>query len=184
MKSIIYIIRAWVVVITFCLYSTIGSSQQVIEDAGHGIQIGLPISALTLSILKKDKKGSIQLLKSLVLETIAVHGLKRGINRTRPNGRNYSFPSGHTAVSFMSATYIWKRYGWQLGVPAGVLASFVGYSRAGIDEPVHYYSDVFAGAAIGIASSLLFTKKYKSDLNIEVIGDTSFVGIKLNYILK
>lgn len=155
------------------------SSQQVIEDVGHYTQIGLPLTALGISIAKGDKAGSFQLLKSFTLETIVVQTMKRTINRKRPNGKSHSFPSGHTAVSFMSSTYLWKRYGWEYGVPATVLAAFVGYSRFGIEDPVHHFSDVFVGSLIGIGSSLLFTKTYESDVNVDVIGDTSFVGIKL-----
>lgn len=154
-------------------------SQQVVEDIGHFTQIGLPITALGISIAKGDKAGSVQLLESFVLETGLVIGMKRIINRKRPNGKNYSFPSGHTAVSFMSSTYLWKRYGWQYGLPSTLLASFVGYSRFGVDEPVHYFSDVVAGAIIGIGTSWIFTKKYQTDIQLDVLGDTSFVGLNL-----
>ena len=153
-------------------------SQQIVEDIGHYMQIGLPITALGISIAKGDKVGSIQLLESFALETGLVIGMKRIINRKRPNGKNYSFPSGHTAVSFMSSTYLWKRYGWEFGLPSTILAAYVGYSRFGIDEPVHHFSDVVAGAIIGIGSSWLFTKKYQSDVEIDVIGDMSFIGLK------
>ena len=153
--------------------------QQIIEDVGHYTQLGLPISALGISILKGDKEGTYQFLKSFALESIVVIGLKRGINRTRPNGKPYSFPSGHTALSFMSATYLWKRYGWEYGVPSMALAGFVGYSRYGPNEPVHFFSDVVAGAAIGIGSSLLFTRSRNKDLQVNIQGDLSYLGINL-----
>lgn len=155
-------------------------AQQVIEDWGHGIQIGLPLSALVLSAAHKDKEGAVQLIKSFAVESATVVILKRAINRRRPNGGQYSFPSGHTALAFMSATYVWKRYGYKWGIPAAALASFVGYSRAGIDEPVHYYSDVLAGAAIGILGSYIFTKK-REGMDIQVDGSTSHVGIRLRW---
>jgi membrane-associated phospholipid phosphatase len=169
------------ILILFLFFFAIGYSnaQQVIEDIGHVSQIGLPITALGISLLKGDKKGSIQLLKSFALESGLVFSLKKIINKKRPNGGKYSFPSGHTAVSFMSSTYLWKRYGWEYGVPATILAAFVGYSRYGIDDPAHYFSDVVAGAIIGIGSSWIFTKSQKSDVQIDVIGDMSFVGLKL-----
>jgi membrane-associated phospholipid phosphatase len=154
-------------------------SQQVVEDIGHYTQIGLPLTALGISLAKGDMKGSVQFLESFALETVVVIGMKRIINRERPNGRSYSFPSGHTAVSFMSSTYLWKRYGWEYGLPSTLLAGFVGYSRFGTEEPVHYFSDVVAGAIIGIGSSWLFTKKYKKDIEVDVIGDLSYVGLKL-----
>jgi membrane-associated phospholipid phosphatase len=157
----------------------ISFGQQIIEDVGHYTQLGLPLSSLAISIAKGDKEGTIQFIKSFAVETSVVILLKRSIDRTRPNGGRYSFPSGHTAVSFMSSTYLWKRYGWEYGLPSTILAAFVGYSRFGIDEPVHYFSDVVAGAIIGAGSSWIFTKRQKSKLDIDVIGNMSYLGIKL-----
>ena len=155
------------------------SGQKTVEEVGHYTQIGLPLSALTISIIKGDKQGTYQFIKSFALETATVILLKRSINRTRPNGKNYSFPSGHTAVSFMSSTYLWKRYGWEYGVPSTLLAAFVGYSRFGPEEPVHFFSDVVAGSLIGIGSSLLFTRKKESKVSVDVTGSTSFVALQL-----
>jgi len=159
--------------------STVTHSQKIIEETGHYTQLGLPLSALGLSMAKGDTEGMIQLAKSFAVQTSLIVILKRSINRTRPNGGRYSFPSGHTAVSFMSSTYIWKRYGWQYGLPATTMAAFVGYSRFGTDEPVHYFSDVVIGCAIGIGSSWLFTKRHQGKVKVDVIGDMSFVGINV-----
>jgi len=169
-----------VLVLIIGAFPLTGNGQQAIEDWGHGIQIGLPISALVLTAAQKDKEGAIQLFKSFAVQSASTIILKRTINRRRPNGGKYSFPSGHTSLSFMSATYVWKRYGYQWGIPTTLLAGFVGYSRAGIDDPVHYYSDVFAGAAIGILSSYIFTKKRKG-LDIQVDGGASHVGVRLKW---
>lgn len=159
-------------------------SQKIIEDLGHYTQLGLPLSAIGISLAKGDTEGMFQLVKSFAIETSVVVILKRSIDRTRPNGGRFSFPSGHTAVSFMSSTYIWKRYGWKYGVPSTMLAAFVGYSRFGPDEPVHFFSDVVAGAAIGIGSSWIFTKRQQSNVELDVIGDMSYLGIKLKVILN
>ncbi len=171
------IIFSFLLVILICKFS---HGQKSIEEIGHYTQLGLPLSALGVSIAKGDKEGAIQLVKSFALETSIVIVLKRSINRTRPNGGKYSFPSGHAAVSFMSSTYLWKRYGWEYGLPATALAAFVGYSRFGTDEPVHFFSDVVAGTLIGIGSSWIFTKRQKSKMEIDVIGDMSYLGVKLN----
>lgn len=59
-----------------------------------------------------------------------------------------SFPSGHTASSFAAATYVYlvsRRYGSVLLA----FATMVGISR--IYLLVHWPTDVFAGAVIGIA---------------------------------
>ena len=75
------------------------------------------------------------------------------INTTRPNGERQAFPSGRTAISFSAAEFMRKRYGWEYGLPAYVLAGMVGYSRVRAHE--HYFRDVFAGAVIGVATGNL-----------------------------
>lgn len=149
---------------------TCTSAQSTVEEIGHYSQIALPITALGISVLKQDKQGVIQFTKSVLVESVLVYGLKQVIDRERPNGRSFSFPSGHTAISFTSATYLYERYGWQYGVPATIVASFVGYSRFGPDEPVHYFSDVAAGAALGIVTSLIFTARKMDTQNLSITG--------------
>ncbi len=69
-----------------------------------------------------------------------------------------------------------KRYGWKYGVPAYAAASFVAYSR--VEAREYYPQDVVAGAAIGIASSYLFTRPYK-EWHIQVEGDARYIGVSL-----
>jgi len=175
-------IRLYLIIGVITLSYCMAHSQMVIRDIGDYVQIGLPLTGLGLSLAKKDKTGTYQLLKSFALQTGTTFLLKRAIKRKRPTGGKYSFPSGHTSLSFMGSTFLWKRYGWKYGVPATIAASLVGYSRAGVDDPVHHTSDVFAGAAIGVLSSLLFTKTIDHGNRIDIIGDTTYVGfnIKLN----
>ncbi len=105
------------------------------------------------------------------------YGLKYSIDETRPNGDSRSFPSAHASTSFSSAEFMRKRYGWDYGAPAYIAATFVSYSRVEADK--HYTRDVIAGAAIGIASSYLFTKAYKG-WNIQPDVDHSYYGIRLS----
>jgi hypothetical protein len=77
-------------------------------------------------------------------------GLKQATRRARPEGSGYSFPSGHTAVSFASATVLQQHLGWKVGVPAYAVATYVAASRVGNKR--HYLSDVVFGAALGITA--------------------------------
>jgi undecaprenyl-diphosphatase len=61
---------------------------------------------------------------------------------------SYSFPSGHTATAFATATVIGLLHP-RLRLPAFGLATLVGLSR--IYLGVHFLFDVLAGAALGIA---------------------------------
>jgi membrane-associated phospholipid phosphatase len=98
----------------------------------------------------------IQLVKSAALDLGVTYWLKATIKERRPDGSdNDSFPSAHSSVAFTSAEYLRKRYGWEYGIPAYGLAAFVAYSRVEADK--HYVRDVLAGAAIGMASSYIFT---------------------------
>lgn len=133
-----------------------------IERAGDVLQVALPLSALGWSVMQEDWQGSRQLLASFGATIATTHALKFSINRTRPNGGGLSFPSGHTASAFVGASYFQRRYGWQFGAPAYALAAFTGYSRVQADK--HYWSDVFAGAALAIGVNYLLVDQYNEPM--------------------
>ena len=76
--------------------------------------------------------------------------LKEASRRSRPLGGGFSFPSGHTTISFASATVLQQQFGWKVGVPAYAVASYVAASRVQMKR--HYLSDVTFGAALGIVA--------------------------------
>lgn len=84
----------------------------------------------------------------------SVNGLKYSVGRLRPDGsRRNSFPSGHTATAFMTATMLHKEYGWRspwFSIGGYTAAAVTGVSR--ILNNRHWLSDVIAGGAIGIGS--------------------------------
>jgi membrane-associated phospholipid phosphatase len=83
-----------------------------------------------------------------------VQGLKQLTGRTRPDGSDdSSFPSGHTANSFLAAAVLAQEYGGATAVVSYGAASFVGASR--IFGGRHHFSDVLAGAVIGQLFGLL-----------------------------
>jgi membrane-associated phospholipid phosphatase len=76
--------------------------------------------------------------------------LKYTFNRTRPDGTQYSFPSGHCAMAFAVAPVFTERFGWRAGVPAYALAIVTAIGR--IEDRRHYLSDCVFGAALGLTS--------------------------------
>jgi membrane-associated phospholipid phosphatase len=119
-------------------------------------------SLITTSIgvptLRGDTAGVWQAAGSFGATSIATEGLKQTFPRTRPDGSNRkSFPSGHTSRSFAAAATLLNREGPALGVPAFLVASFVGVAR--VEGKKHYWSDVIVGAGIGTGIGLLLTKK-------------------------
>lgn len=95
------------------------------------------------------------LIRAGALAQVMTHGIKITTQRTRPDGTGLSFPSGHTASAFASATVVQRHYGWKAGVPAYALATFIGASR--LSENRHYLSDVIFGATIGIVAGRTVT---------------------------
>ena len=90
---------------------------------------------------------------SVGIMTATVKGIKYIVNRQRPFGGDHSFPSGHTATSFMTATMLHKEYGWRspwFSIGGYTVAALTGVSR--IMNNAHWMSDVVAGAAIGVGS--------------------------------
>jgi hypothetical protein len=158
------------------------SAKSNLEKSGDIMHFLLPATALGLTLVIEDNEdkyqGSWQLIKSGVVSRVAVEGLKFAVDKDRPDGSgDDSFPSGHTADSFASATFIQQRYGWQWGIPAYIGATFVGYSRVKSDK--HYLEDVLAGAAIGILAGLYFTEPY-SGITISPTANSGHYGLSFS----
>jgi len=92
----------------------------------------------------------LDLIRAEILTEALVHGLKVSVQRTRPNGENYSFPSGHAASTFALAAVLERHLGYRLAWPTLVIATYVGTSR--LHDNVHFLSDVVFGAAVGEAA--------------------------------
>lgn len=93
----------------------------------------------------------------LGIMTATVYVLKKVTHQLRPDGSKYnSFPSGHTATAFMSAELLSREYGFR-----SHWYSYAGYAAAAgtgilrMYNNRHWFSDVVAGAGIGILSTRL-----------------------------
>lgn len=132
---------------------------------------------------------------SAAIMAVAVNTIKLTADVQRPDGSAYnSFPSGHTATAFMTATMLSREYGHKspwVSYGSYGLATATGLMR--ILNNRHWISDVMAGAAIGYISTqlgyfltdLIFKDKYlnvkdEADL-FDARRDPSFLGISLSY---
>lgn len=130
---------------------------------------------------------------SAIIMTSVVNGLKTQTKVTRPdNSNNHSFPSGHTATAFMTATMMHKEYGerspWY-SIGAYSVATATGLTRMANNK--HWLSDVLAGAGFGILSTelgyfladLIFKDKgihnFSTSSDFEWKINPSFFGIYL-----
>ena len=96
------------------------------------------------------------IIRAQVLSQVYVQALKFTVQRERPDESNtQSFPSGHSATAFATASVLQRHYGWKAGVPATVVAAYVATAR--VHDNKHYLSDVIFGAAMGIAAERTVT---------------------------
>lgn len=103
-------------------------------------------------------------------------GVKETVRRKRPEGGGYAFPSGHTTVSFASATVLQQHFGWRVGAPAYALASYVALSRVQMKR--HYLSDVAFGAALGIAAGRTITLDRQRRMQLAPMAADGGAGIQ------
>jgi len=167
--------------IIFLITANFKSHAQInnVEKTGDVLQIALPVAAFSSTfIYQANDHGYIQCVKTISSTFIVTHSLKRIINKERPNGGDFGFPSGHTSAAFSGAAFIERRYGLKIGIPAYVLASYVGWSR--IETNYHDYWDVIAGASLGIISGYIFTKPIKkSSLTLNALNQTPVIKIAI-----
>jgi membrane-associated phospholipid phosphatase len=141
---------------------------QFISNSDAWLVVGIPVTAATAGLIKKDDKlfrNACVTLAAVSINSAITEALKYTINRDRPfktypditkksAGRSPSFPSGHTSSAFALATSLSLSYPkWYIIVPSYAWAGSVGFSR--MDLGVHYPSDVLAGAVIGAGSAWL-----------------------------
>src|SRR3546814_3323555 len=82
--------------------------------------------------------------------------------------------SSDVCSSDLAAT-LQNRYGWKVGVPAQIVAAFVGLSR--VEARKHHVHDVLVGAAIGEASGFLITRRANDRIQVFPWGDTKGGGV-------
>lgn len=149
-----------------------------ITTLGNGGMIWIAATVLLL-IPKKTRKvaiiSAVALLGSLIINN---HLIKNLVQRPRPymtftdlrilipTPSEFSFPSGHTSSSFAAASVFYTNLPKKIGVPAVILAGFIGLSRLYVG--VHYPTDVIAGMLMGyflgyLAETIVnfFAKKLK-----------------------
>jgi hypothetical protein len=96
-----------------------------------------------------------ELVRAQLVSQALVLGIKGAVQRPRPEGSGYSFPSGHTASAFATATVLQRNFGWKFGGPAYAAATYVAASR--VQGKHHYVSDVAFGAALGVVAGRTVT---------------------------
>lgn len=142
------------------------STSRRVEDAldagqvlgGAPVQLGGAVAAYAVGRLTGHSalaQVGADLLRAQIVSQAVTQGVKMAAGRDRPDGTRFSFPSGHSAAAFASATVLQRRFGRKVGVPAYGLATYVAASR--LSENRHYLSDVIFGAAVGMIGARTVT---------------------------
>lgn len=157
-------------------------AQKGVRTSTDVIAVALPATALAVTLLERDWEGLKEGALSAAVTAGVTIGLKYLVKEQRPDFSNrHSFPSGHSAVTFASATYIGRRYGWKWSIPAYALSAYTAWGR--VYGKKHHWWDVAAGAAIGAASSMIFTHPYMRRHEaalIPAVSETS-AGVLLSF---
>lgn len=119
------------------------------------------------------------IVRAQIVSQVFVQALKYTVRRERPDGSNdKSFPSGHSASAFATATVLQRHYGWKVGVPAYALGGYIALARMAWNR--HHATDVVMGAGFGIASARTVTMSLaKSKFNVGVQPERG--GASLNF---
>jgi membrane-associated phospholipid phosphatase len=157
------------------LYAAVAGTKTPTLDAGlrrlsaaadHS-KISMAVAGMLAARPGRSRRAAVLGLAAVALASVSANLVgKQVVHRPRPDreaalvvpGRvvpmphSASFPSGHTASAVAFAGAVGAALPGT-GVPLGVLACVVGYSR--VHTGVHYPGDVMAGAVLGVASAAL-----------------------------
>ena len=131
----------------------------VVVDAAQYVPLVLPWAMKAVGEPTRSGWGRMATSQALGVVFMAgsVEGLKNVVGETRPDAtNNRSFPSGHTAWSFLGATMIERELGWR-----SPWYTFGGYTFASamamqrVVDCRHFPADVAGGAVIGVATGHL-----------------------------
>ena len=133
---------------------------------------------------KKLAYAGRDIVRAQVLSQVMVQSLKYSVRRERPDFSNrQSFPSGHAASAFATATVLQRYYGWKIGAPAYALGSYVALARMSWNR--HHATDVVMGAGFGIASARTVTMEMaKQQFSVGVQPQVGGASINFTKIYK
>jgi len=133
---------------------------------------------------KKLAYAGRDIVRAQLLSQSLVQTLKYTVRRDRPDlSDNKSFPSGHSASMFATATVLQRYYGWKIGAPAYAVGGYVALARMAWNR--HHASDVVMGAGFGIASARTVTMSFsKQKFNVGVQPQAGGASINFTKIFR
>jgi membrane-associated phospholipid phosphatase len=169
----------------FNIPTTVFQSGNVIGNFVFQISAGLATYSTGKAFgNKKLAYAGRDIVRAQLLSQALVQSLKYTVRRERPDqSNNQSFPSGHAASGFATATVLHRYYGWKVGMPAYALGSYVALARMSWNR--HHASDVVMGAGFGIASARTVTMEMaKQQFSVGVQPQVGGASINFTKIYK
>ena len=141
--------------------------------AGTGAMIWWVLFVVPFLLSRRFRETSAIMTAALVVNYLLGEVIiKKCVGRVRPSAqisdedmkinkpKDHSFPSGHSASSFCAFTVTaWCCPAW-IWAPALALACTIAFSRVYLR--VHYFTDVLAGALLGIIDGSLVTLFFRA----------------------
>jgi membrane-associated phospholipid phosphatase len=122
--------------------------------------------------------AGVDMMRSYAYSTALVGALKIAFDRTRPDGGQYSFPSGHASAAFSIAPVITYHFGRVAGAAAYGCAVATLMGR--MEDRRHYLSDVVFGATIGLAMGEAVIAQ-RRDVARHLKVDPDRVGLQIEF---
>lgn len=139
----------------------------------------VPLTGLAVAHFTGDDEGEKQWWRNTLENQVVTTTLRVGFNETswgeRPNGSDYSFPSGHVATVTSGAAFLDRRYGWKWGLPGYLASAYVAYVR--VDDDKHHWRDAIAGAAVAYGIAWLTVTPEHATSLAPIIGP-EFLGLR------
>lgn len=117
------------------------------KHASPGADFGkrlYPIAVPAFALLRGDIPGVMMGISTIQILYATNRPLEHKLNMIRPCGCPGSFPSGHTIMMSSSASFLWFRYGWRIGLLPMIMVFLFMSDR--VDAQAHYWTDVLGTA--------------------------------------
>ncbi len=171
------------------------SSPNYIDLGDDYLRYAPAVGAYALSLCGLESKHrfinrSVILTMAYISSDFVVHNMKTITNEARPDNQAFnSFPSQHTAIAFIAATFLDHELGYispWISVGGYVTASYVAYLH--VARNAHWVNDVLMGAAVGMIMTHAtywaydgLMKYLPKNLSIAPVIDTQQPGLYLSY---
>ena len=181
--TIIAMRRIVFALIMICCAAAVPAQSRSTVDKSTDVAMFVPaVAGGIISFVEGDKQGFWQLVGSGAASVAAAYALKYTVSKERPDGSDtHSFPSNHTGVAFMGATFLQQRYGWKYAVPAYLVGGYVAWGR--VYARRHDVWDVLAGAAIGTCCSILIASPFLKEHNVALTPVASPRAVGLSAVI-